>query len=136
MVLSANSRISSESINDLVLELEELRIESERSIQEIERLLRDNRRREARLEQRIERARVAFARGNRPNNRTNNRANPFTVGDRVCILNPTFFPYFNDIEKDSNGTVTSISKKGRICILTDNGERTNHIKKNVTKLIE
>ena len=87
MVLSANSRISSESIDDLVLELEELRIESERSIQEIERLLRDNRRREARLEQRIERARVAFARGNRPNNRANNRVNPFAVGDRVCITN-------------------------------------------------
>ena len=58
------------------------------------------------------------------------------IGDRVRILNPTFFPYFNNIEKDSNGTVTSISKKGRICILTDNGERTNRVKKNVTKLLE
>ena len=58
------------------------------------------------------------------------------VGDRVRIRNPTFFPYFNDIEKDSNGTVTSISKKGRVCILTDNSERTNRIKKNITKLIK
>ena len=87
MVLSADSRVSNNSIDDLIRELEELRIQSERLIREIERTVRENRRREARLEQRIERARTAFNRGNRPNNHANNRVNPFAVGDTVRITN-------------------------------------------------
>ena len=87
MVLSADSRVSNDSIDDLIRELEELQIQSERLIREIERTVRENRRREARLEQRIERARIAFNRGNRPNNHANNRVNPFSVGDTVRITN-------------------------------------------------
>ena len=87
MVLSANSRVSNDSIDDLVRELEELQIQSERSIREIERTIRENRRREARLEQRIEHARIAFNRVNRLNNHANNRTNPFAVGDTVHITN-------------------------------------------------
>ena len=55
------------------------------------------------------------------------------VGDRVRISNPTFSVYHDNIELDSLGTVTRVTKK-RICIRTDNGELTNRIRKNVTKI--
>jgi len=55
------------------------------------------------------------------------------VGDRVRIDNPTFSVYHNNIESDSVCTVTRITSK-RICILTDNGERTNRIPTNVSRI--
>jgi hypothetical protein len=55
------------------------------------------------------------------------------VGDRVRISNLTFSVYHDNIESDSLGTVTRVTKK-RICIRTDNGELTNRIRKNVTKI--
>ena len=55
------------------------------------------------------------------------------IGDRVRISNPTFSVYDNNIELDSLGTVTRVTKK-RICIRTDNGDLTNRIRKNVTKI--
>ncbi len=55
------------------------------------------------------------------------------VGDRVRISNPTFSVYHNNIESDSLGTVTRVTKK-RICIRTDNGELTNRIPRNVSKI--
>ena len=83
MVLSNNSQIDNKTINNLVIELEELRIASERSVQEIQRILRENRRREARLEQRIERTQTALKRGNN-HNRGNNL---FVNRDMVRITN-------------------------------------------------
>lgn len=55
------------------------------------------------------------------------------VGDRVRISNPTFSVYHNDIESDSIGTVTRVTDK-RVCILTDNGEKTNRVPKNVSRI--
>ena len=55
------------------------------------------------------------------------------VGDRVGISNLTFSVYHDNIESDSLGTVTRVTKK-RICIRTDNGELTNRIPKNVSKI--
>ena len=55
------------------------------------------------------------------------------VGDRVRISNPTFSVYHDNIESDSLGNVTRVTKK-RICIRTDNGELTNRIPKNVSRI--
>jgi len=56
-----------------------------------------------------------------------------SLGDRVRISNPTFSKYHNNIESDSIGTVTRVTNK-RICILTDNGNKTNRVPKNVSRI--
>jgi len=53
--------------------------------------------------------------------------------DRVRISNPTFSEYHNNIDSDSIGTVTRVTNK-RICILTDNGNKTNRVLKNVSRI--
>ena len=55
------------------------------------------------------------------------------LGDRVRISNPTFSEYHNNIESDSISTVTRVTNK-RICILTDNGDKTNRVPKNVFRI--
>ena len=55
------------------------------------------------------------------------------IGDRVRISNLTFSVYHDNIESDSHGTVTRVTKK-LICISTDNGELTNRIPKNVSRI--
>ena len=84
MVVLNNARTDNNIINDLVDKLAQVRIQNERSVREIERLIRENRRREARLEQRILRARAALGRANQPNN---HGENPFIVRDTVRITN-------------------------------------------------
>jgi len=56
------------------------------------------------------------------------------IGERVRIKNPTYSPYLKDIEGDSNGTITKITPKGRICITTNNREQTNQLRKNIYQI--
>ena len=83
MVDSNNARIENGIINDLVDELAQVRIQSERSVREIEQLIREKRRREARLEQRILCARATVRKTNQPNQ----GRNPFIIRDTVQITN-------------------------------------------------
>jgi len=55
------------------------------------------------------------------------------LGDRLCISNPTCSGYHNNIDSDSIGTVMRVTNK-RICILTDNVNKTNRVPKNVSRI--